>query len=393
MNLKISFAPTSIGLSLLLTIILISSCGDSGNKPPKKIFVRPDETEAVREFKTDSFSKGSCIQVLNNGNIVVVSHDYPSIPVTSYTPDGKIVWQQKITMPGDTVFASCVTLTQDGNIVVGGNVGFNDKQRGFICAVGVNGNILWQKKLTCNNVNTTTCLSNGDLALEINTSGLDVMRIKADGTELWQNMYGDPSVYITQHIFALKNNGILLSGYGTIDTGGKQGLQFTYINSDGSTKWTKKYNDTGLDIETPLAMYEDANHCFHIWGECIESKLLKEGVRYMKMDANGNLLANTNKFWEDDASLCKAAVVTKEGKFYIIGDLQNFRVSYRMFLACSDTTGKLLWTRSVGKDQCMSGGDDLAILNGQIVTLSYKCSGAYVSFFPLDGGKATKSNY
>lgn len=380
----------NIAMMMFAGMAIFTAC--KTNTKSKTVFIRPDETQPVSEFALDTAASAVCMQVLSNGNIVVISDRYQDILAKAYSPAGNAIWKTETQVPGDTMTAYCVAQSADGNIIVGGKIGFGNRQRGWLCALGANGNTLWQQKAVGEDVNKIAVCRNGDLALLINSSGLNMIRTRSDGTKIWENTYGVYSVYITSNIFSLDDNATLLCGYGDMDSLGHETLQVSYVKEDGVEKWSQKYQFPQFEIVKPLAIYEDGAKNIHIYGECTDTGLLKEAVLYLKIDASGNIVNQKEYTWKDDAALCTAAVSTKDGKFYITGTLENFRVSYRMFLACGDTSGNLLWTRSVGTDGHMRVGNDIAFSNGQVITLgSYMAP--LVSFFPPDGGKAVKSNY
>ena len=224
-----------------------------------------------------------------------------------------------------------------------------------------------------------------------NSDGINdsyIMKLDSDGKEQWTKLFGtteedqgyavhiasDGFIYITGETSANLNNQIH-SGVSNdeINNSGKADIFVIKLNSDGTEIWTKIYGSKRDDLAWWSEIDENNNlYLFgethgNLNGEINNSEGLEDGF-VMKVDSDGNQLWTSlvgTRFNEEFFDIA----ISNDGFLYVVGETSDdgkkspngISNSDDILITKLDTDGKIIWTKSFGKDSSDEVGYSIEI--------------------------------
>ncbi len=224
-----------------------------------------------------------------------------------------------------------------------------------------------------------------------NSDGINdsyIMKLDSDGKEQWTKLFGtteedqgyavhissDGFIYITGETSGNLNNQIH-SGVSNdeINNSGKADIFVIKLNSDGTEIWTKIYGSKRDDLAWWSEIDENNNlYLFgethgNLNGEINNSEGLEDGF-VMKVDSDGNQLWTSlvgTRFNEEFFDIA----ISNDGFLYVVGETSDdgrkspngISNSDDILITKLDTDGKIIWTKSFGKDSSDEVGYSIEI--------------------------------
>lgn len=304
----------------------------------------------------NALGSGAIIQPTSDGGYVVASSTYPMYPppygnisVLKLSADGNVIWRYEYGTSDTDTIATIRELPGGGYILLG-TAESNTKI--WLLKLNTDGSIVWQKTYahhTYNRAASLTITNDGGYIVvgsTYNASGEDsdawALKLNSDGTIAWQKLYG----------------GTLGDGFGQIQSttngeylavGSTESLLWIVkLNTDGQIGWQKTYSLNASKAfksshEVSLSNGETAQ----IEPLAEGGYILSSGNQLLKIANDGTVI--WSKRYQDAGFISVAETV--DGSFLLTGALPSteYPPSDDMWIAKTDSTGEILWQKSVGE--------------------------------------------
>lgn len=192
------------------------------------------------------------------------------------TSQGEIQWQKSYGGAG-TEYCKSVETTSDDNYIVAGYTASWGKGADdiFVMKLDPSGNILWQRAIGTNNVESTYTIhpaSDGGYLIAGHIHLLQLkdqlllwaLKLDSEGQMLWQNVYGISGFSHTTASIEASAGGHLIAAYSDMGGAGGYDILLIRINDDGILEWSNYYGGSGDDYA--YAMREVSPGVFLITG-------------------------------------------------------------------------------------------------------------------------------
>ncbi|MBK7110244.1 MAG: putative metal-binding motif-containing protein [Bacteroidetes bacterium] len=276
----------------------------------------------------------------------------------------------------------------DGGFVLAGKAGTADGDISFnhgqddiwIIKIGEDGNIEWEKTYggsgieSCSKIIITTDgnyvvsgISNsndGDVSLNKGEHDFWIIKLNYFGEILWEKTYGSSDTDVAWDIKQTSDNGYIVAGYTEGNDGdvteNKGGADYWIIKLDstGELEWQKTYGGSSSDnaysiIEKPLGGYLCVGTTFSSNGDVSGFHGFQD-VWVLSLDSLGVL--EWQKCYGGTGGEDGNLTIIVSGLDYIItggsgtanGDVSNNNGVYDYWIIKIDSTGELIWEKSIG---------------------------------------------
>lgn len=265
--------------------------------------------------------------------------------------------------PGQKIRVCDIETQSNGNFLLGGTVGLaNNDQEGLICILSNSGSILLSKQFRIDakstNLMQLKLLRNGKILLtgiyrDISEKCF-VSLLNADLSVVWTKTfnYATPTIKTTIDVFS--DTAILL-GVQLTDS-----VAYTILRSDGSIKWSRSMNVSGMYELVSFSQMINGNLCIVV--NCIRSSLRKVDIIKV-IDSDGAIQSShTIGNATDEVKYCRAKNFNNRlmgiGLFMPAGNTTDF-IRNIMFNSAT-TEQKNLYHANYNLDFGMSGAMDNA---------------------------------
>ena len=244
---------------------------------PASTFLPFNNNQSVK-FNTNATD---CYVYPTGSNYIFISYQHDiitgdqDIKAQKLDADGKELWKKVYSLKGqDTLLMMHM---QGNGFVMAVNSRETEKNTIRLLQISSNGEIVWQKDLPLNDINSVAS-TNDDGFVIAGTTGKDnqdIRVIKMDKSGQWhsnsrsaakweKNYVNSGNQQPSQIIQLLDkegyNDGYILTGYTDGNTNGKRDLYMMRLNAYGEVKWSKNYGGTEDDEGTSIALAVDSNN-------------------------------------------------------------------------------------------------------------------------------------
>lgn len=184
-----------------------------------------------------------------------------------------IQWQKNYILPGPLeLYANSMTATDNGQLLIAGQVNDGAEFHTMLMKVAANGSVLWMKQYAIDFGERVQCireLPGGDILLSGNVVfGFELVlpfafKVDLNGNFIWGRYYNyPPSSFVEQSNFlfirAQSADDILLCGHTDVMGAGGQDVYVVDIDSSGAVIWARTYGAS--QFEFPSAAHYDADN-------------------------------------------------------------------------------------------------------------------------------------
>ncbi len=280
-----------------------------------------------------NLNNGYCITKCSDGNIVVIGDAQISpgdTDILIYKLDtlGGIIWSYTYSTAMNES-AKFIEQTMDGGFIAAGfqtdTLGFNNS---FVLRINGSGNFLWAKSIGGSDNDYASSikeLPSGNFILSADTKshgagGYDVelSKLDASGTILWQYTYGDSVNNGSQGIYISSDYHILSYGETERTPASYFDMFLEKIDTNGVSVWKKYYGDSNR-ADACFSIAENANGEFFLTGY---SNTFNGGqamdLALVKTDANGNQIWGRG-YGGQGVDIGYSIIPSMNNGFYIVG--------------------------------------------------------------------------
>ncbi len=247
-----------------------------------------------------------------------------SVGLARMSDDGTLIWEYNVAGDDDTpAFPGEVMEAANGDILIVGYEGFaNIDQIQFVKRFSENGTLLWEQNYSSGIPNFGLELleiSNGDIlvagssAQDINVQYATLLKIDANGNEIWNHVYTSLGQQVLKGFEQTSDGGFVLSGFIPIGNNATTDLYLLKVDNDGNEVWTKTYgrskNDQCVDV------FNADDNGFYLVGQ-IEKIDDSIDAYLIKTDSLGNSLTNllSGTLYYDEDENCTFDSALEEGQ-------------------------------------------------------------------------------
>jgi hypothetical protein len=229
--------------------------------------------------------------------------------LAKFDSNGSMQWQKRYSGASTDRFADIAIDTANGFIYAAGNEhSSNGTSEALICKLSIaDGAIVWQKRLggahaeqfygvDIDSTGAPYAVGFENTSVSGGNMRALVAKFGTDGTLAWQNHFETSGASVLHSVAIDDSDGVYLAGFGTDDAGDNSGL-LVKLTTAGAVSWKKYLGGSGEDRFYSVAV-----------------------------DANGNVLVSGNQ----------ASDITGSAELGLLAKI--------------DTSGTLLWQRSLGDD-------------------------------------------
>ena len=279
--------------------------------------------------------------------------------VSKFDADGLFDWATSFGNEIDyTNYAWATTETQDGDIVVVGEVGQGvERCRLFISRLSANGTLIWWKGLGplgqgLSYGRAVTEASNGDLLVVGSTTSygagnFDIFcnRFSADGVLRWSKTLGSPGLDHGEGVIETNDEHLLIMGYVANGLANNQNILLSKFSAGGEFLWARTFG--GLKNDTGYSFLQDSAGDIVIGGQSDSYGSASTNFFLVKVDADGVLQwAKTLGGEEEDGAY---SVTQSSDGIVISGYSKSYAaVGANIVLSKFDTHGTFVWARVLG---------------------------------------------
>ena len=315
-------------------------------------------------FGRPSYDYGrSIVQTTDAGYIFTgfsFATGWPDFYVAKLRANGSIQWVQIINANKEE-YARAAIQTRDGGYLIAGSIyAWNDIDEILVVRLDSNGNLQWAKTIgdPANREEASSVIQtpDGNFVLagytrSFGQGGADVYVIKLDsaGNMLWSRVIGGNADEMAADIIQTTDGGFLLTG-GTYSFGqGNADILVIKLDSNGNLQWTRTIGGNNTDWGNSAVQTDDGGYI--ITGITSSFGQGTYDVYILKLDSSGNLLwTRTIGGTNDDRSY--AITKTSEGKYVITGYTKSFgQGNEDIYLIKLDNNGNIEWRRTIGRTQ------------------------------------------
>jgi hypothetical protein len=226
----------------------------------------------------------------------------------------------------------------------------------FILKLDASGNLAWTKIIggtVSDGIGFVTNTSDGGCVISGATSsygagGQDaaVIKLDASGNIQWMKVFGGAGDEGTNEVIQANDGGYAVVGNTTSFGNGGTDMFVAKLTGAGALQWVKAFGGSGEDQGIGIA--QNADKTYYIGGHTNSFGAGSYDMLMAKLDSSGNLLwtktiggSNTDKCW--GTTRCA------DGGFVLGGYTTSFGAgSYDTYVVKFDAAGVLKWTRTVG---------------------------------------------
>ncbi len=274
--------------------------------------------------------------------------------------NGDTLWTKLLGWPYDEIGNFIVQNTDSSYFISGGSNTSDTYLADMFSKIDKNGNVIWTRSLhssdgfmigkgiqeTADGNYVVAGYGSGTLEGE----GFSLSKMDPLGTVLWSNLYGisnamSGNVITTTSMVQARDGGFVMLGQGNDFTDGYLDIYLIKTDASGNMLWQHAYsggiNDTANSIQAT------ADGGYIITGSTNSFDSVNTDAYLIKADSVGNITwAKTyGGLNEDDGLSVKQA---NDGGYVFVGNTADSLGRFDVFLAKTDNTGNLLWTKSYG---------------------------------------------
>lgn len=389
MNFYLKFIFTFLGFHSVF--LITNSFSQAPAIQWQKCFGGSDNDEAHSVIQTADGGYITAGSTASNNGDVTGFHGYFDYWVVKLDSSGAIQWQKSLGGTGDDEAASIIQCMDGGYVVAGftysndgdvmGNHGASDY---WIVKLDSYGNIQWQKSLggsTYDMANSIMQTADGyytiagsslskDGDVTSNHTGFDywIVRLDTSGNIQWQKSFGGSSDEEAHSIISTHDGGYIVSGYSFSNDGDVSGnhgfLDYWIIKLDSAAniEWQKTLGGTHLDQAYSIIQANDYGYIVAGFSYSDDGDITSHlgtttfnDYWIVKIDSSGILQWEKSyggTRWDYGAAICK----TLNNRFAVAGwsnsaDINvsgNIGNSYDYWIVEFDSTGNLIWEKSLG---------------------------------------------
>ena len=254
----------------------------------------------------------------------------------------------------------------------------------YVVRTDVDGTLLWERVFdegfAQHGVQVIQTENNGFLIagdVQETVDGLSkasLLMLSNKGDKVWHKAYGDPAL---ENTAADLTEVIGDSGYAFIGTArdagsGNQDIILVRIDADGNEIWSKTYGDARKESGVGVFSVEDG---FILAANVREFENSPDTDIYLfRTDAVGDTIWTKSIGDAGSAEHVHEIIPTSDGKFVVVGAAQN---QAKHFIAKFDTDGNESWRRTFGEGGSNELNDVIEIEDGFLVAVGYSEVGPF----------------
>ncbi|MCH8331643.1 MAG: T9SS type A sorting domain-containing protein [Bacteroidetes bacterium] len=298
-----------------------------------------------------------------------------------------IQWQRSFGGSGSDQ-ANSISQTSDGGYIVAGHSISNDGdvtgnhggEDYWVIKLDNTGTLIWQKSLggsvfeRANSINETndggyivsghSVSNNGDVSGNHGASDYWVVKLDAAGTLIWQKSLGSSGLDVANSIIQTTDNGYIVAGYSQVNDGdvtgnhGSDDFWVVKLDSVGTLIWQKSLGGSDFDIANSIIQTNDGGYIVAGYSSSNDGDVTGnnggEDYWVVKLDTAGTLIWQKSLGGSvgDEAN----SIIQTADNGYIVagasnsvdGDLTGNHGSLDYWVAKLDTTGMIIWQKSLG---------------------------------------------
>jgi len=266
--------------------------------------------------------------------------------------EGEVIWSKKYGLPSRTEQARSMNLTQDGGIIIAGNIIHDEgDSEVYLIKTDAEGELIWESTFGLLNFTneigkSIIPLSDGGFILCGTEKGRNlsnnedtdvrIMKISSEGAILWSYAYGGPTAQSGVEIQAFPGGFITT---GTINTtGGHTDIFLLCTDYSGNMLWSKTLGGNNNETGSSVSYTIDGHFII-----CGTTESFGEGgkdIYVIKVDNEGNELwsRTCGGKGDDEGSM---VIQEKDGQVIIAGTIGFDESNTMMGLLKTDTGGQL----------------------------------------------------
>lgn len=274
--------------------------------------------------------------------------------------DGNQDWSVSIGSNMAWEFGKSICSLPGGGYIIGGTSIFDGIAFGYAVKVDGYGNVLWEQLSTQDSVlcRQLIPLADGGFAMVgsilepvLATDGLQqqafLMKLDANGNELWWKKYGGIALDDGYGIVETPDNGLLMAGTTSSQGAGGYDVFLLRTEADGDSLWMKTHGTEGAESGFAIAATSDGN--FAVAGQ---REVLGSGnpqAHLLKVDALGNGIWWRTYNLPGIETLKSVRELAATGEFIMAGDVQADAASERQALLIkANNEGEFAWQKTFG---------------------------------------------
>jgi len=277
-----------------------------------------------------------------------------------------IKWDKKIDISGSD-YCEDMIQTDDGDVFI---VGYSSNN-GWILKLDDNGNELWRKTLTKDNISYIHGIEKidggfilvGNTQESYSTEGdIWLVKLDNDGDEIWsKTVKSEGYSYTGGSVKKTSDGGYVVFGKALYDKvgnnyGASKGLLLK-VNSEGNLVWKKIFGDSGFDSFDEGMIIDDGSILI-----CGDTNSFDD-MWLFKTDENGDEI--WNKTLSDSNSNCYSMLEASDDSIYLIG--YDLSTSKDVIIIKTNEDGEVQWQNAYGGNKKERGVSLLEKDDGNLV--------------------------
>jgi hypothetical protein len=391
-----------IGVMVCTLIILATTLSVAGNIGNERIKIVNNQTvfsevtppEVWNEtYGGDYYDSGFSVQETSDGGYIIcgttipIGETYSDVYLVKTDADGNVDWEQN---HGEehAEYGYSVQETSDGGFIVGGYIYNYGNNMGDVYLLKTNaiGDFVWSVIIGGDEIDEAFSVQQtGDGGYivvgytESDTTSRDVYFVKTDsiGKPVWEKTFGGSGSNIGYCVKETSDFGYIIAG-STDSTGSNRDVWLIKTDGDGTEEWNRKFGGVEGDWANSVQETSDG---FVITGTTLSYGAGGQDVWLIKTNDLG-VKEWDKTFGGAGSDSGEEVQETSDGSIIIAGHTTSYGAgSEDAYLIKTDSTGNVLWTKTMGGAQGDQGhsvyqtsGDDF-IVAGE--TLSYGSASSY----------------
>ncbi len=263
-------------------------------------------------------------------------------------PNGTIVWSRTFGGEKNDEVRRLIRVSDGGFLVIGQTESFG--KGAWVIRTDADGRELWNKtfgKSRMDSFNAAVEMRGGGFALagasdafSSRGQGAWLVRIDAQGTELWNRTFGGEVLDVAQSVVEYPYGGIVIAGVMNTESGSLTDALLIRTDTAGNLVWKKTFGGSGSDEALSVVATRQGEIIFT--GSTFTTGLKADDFWVVKTDAEGTEVWN-RKFSQKGLERGMALVHAPDNGFFVIETVAAD--TWKIKLVNLDHEGNMVWER------------------------------------------------